>query len=298
VRHGAVPYCARSADKHGRAWAQPEQMTSVREQSREQDRWDEKGVSRLRAIEENPQAFVVTANPLARQNDKGDIMHALSPLAGKSILEVGCGRGDLSVYLAKHGARVSAVDVGPRLIASALRLAEINDVGCDFRVASATSLPFPHDTFDAVVGVAMLHHLSEHDVALAFQEAHRVLTKGGVCLFYEPVENSRVFNFLQNLIPAGKPRDPDYRPSWLNRRAWREYVAQEDQRALTTRELASAGGAPFTSVHITRYGFATRLVRVIGKQHRRYLDRIDTVLLRMIPPLRHLCRTALATCTK
>lgn len=265
---------------------------------REQKRWDEKGVARLTAIDEHPEAFLVTANPLARQNDKGDIMRALGSPAGKDILEVGCGRGELAVYLAKQGARVTAVDVGPMLIASAVRLAGVNDVECDFRVADATSLPSPPDRFDAVVGLAILHHLSEQGAARAFREAYRVVRNGGVCLFYEPVEDSRVFNFLQNLIPAGKPGDGDYRPSLLNRKAWAEYVAHLDQRTLTTRELARAGGAPFRSVEIRRYGFATRLVRLIGKQHRSTLDRVDTVLLRLLPPLRHLCRTALAICTK
>ena len=273
-------------------------MTTVREQSREQDRWDEKGASRLRAIDEDPDAFLVTANPLAGQNDKGTIMRALGPLPGKEILEVGCGRGDVAVYLAKQGARVTAIDIGPALIASARRLAGVNQVECDFRVGTATNLPLPSDRFDAVIGLAILHHLSEQDVACVLREAHRVVRTGGACLFYEPVEDSRVFDFLQKLVPAGRPGDGDYRPSLLNRKAWAEYVAGLDQRALTTRELTSAGGAPFRSVEIMRFGFITRLVRLIGKQHRQTLDRVDTMLLRLFPPLRRFCRTALSICRK
>ncbi len=268
---------------------------NVREQSRDQERWDEKGVKRLRKIDENPQAFLVTSSPLPHE---AEIMRTLAPVAGKRILEVGCGRGDASVYLANQGAQVTAVDVGPMLIASAKRLAEVNDVQCDFRVASATSLPFDDDTFDAIVGFAILHHLSERDVSDAFGEAYRVLKKDGVAIFSEPVENSRVFEFIQTLIPAGRPGDSDYRPSRLRRKAWAEHVAHEDQRTMTTRELASAGGVPFRSGDIAAYGLIGRLARVIGKQHRSSLDRIDAILLRVIPPLRYLCRTALGTYTK
>ena len=88
-----------------------------------------------------------------------------------------------------------------------------------------------------------------------------LLRPGGVAVFSEPIEDTRWFDFLQNLIPAGDPKSSSYRPSWLQRKAWREYVASLDDSSMTTAELVRLG-KPFARCRLQHFGFLVRLNRV------------------------------------
>jgi len=97
----------------------------------------------------------------------------------KLVLDVGCGTGGNSCYLAqKHGCRVVGVDIAEHMIMYAEKRAE--DLGLtdrvSFQVGDAYSLEFPEDSFDAVLTVFTSQFL---DPARAFPEFHRVLRQGG-----------------------------------------------------------------------------------------------------------------------
>jgi ubiquinone/menaquinone biosynthesis C-methylase UbiE len=153
------------------------------------------------------------------------------------------------------------------------------------------NLPFESQTYDIVIGIAVLHHLSEPDVSKALSEAYRVLNKTGMAVFFESVENSKLFDFIQNLFPAGKRGSRWYRPSILQRRAWNDYLSSVDDRDMTNRELVSEGKKHFRSVRISPYGFLIRLERLIGKNYAQNLQRLDDVIFRMFPPLRWLSQS-------
>lgn len=59
---------------------------------------------------------------------------------GRRVLEVGCGTGTNSVFLAKRGSLVTAVDLSPRAISAAKRRADQAHTAVDFQVADATTL--------------------------------------------------------------------------------------------------------------------------------------------------------------
>jgi SAM-dependent methyltransferase len=212
-------------------------------------------------------------------------MARLGPVSQLEILEIGSGRGDFSVYLSKEGAVVTGVDVGENLIRASRLLAEVNKVDCRFVRASVVELPFDAGSFDCVVGVGVLHHLSQKHLERAVREAHRVLRSDGRALFYGPIENSRVFDFVQNLIPVGGAGKDRYRPSILQRRAWTEYQRQRDDRPLTDQELIEAGGTFGNVAIIGRYSLLSRLWRVLGRRWRAPLEEFDAALLRAFPPL-------------
>ena len=87
------------------------------------------------------------------------------------MLEVGCGEGELAERLAAIVLDVVAIDQSPRMV-------ELTRArGVDARVADVQELPFPDDSFDAVLAAWMLYHVADLDRGLS--EIGRVLRPGG-----------------------------------------------------------------------------------------------------------------------
>ena len=229
----------------------------VKQRSKEQTRWDSYGEGFLKHLRENPDRYILQESPLHDRAYHDQLMGLLEPLQGRRILELGMGRGRLSVYLAKQGAKITGIDIAPRLVEAARMLARINEVDCDFQRANIIKLPVEDEQFDTVLGNMVLHYLSQPDLLKAFEDIRRVLKPDGIAIFVEPVENSRVFDLLQNLIPAGKRNTPYHRPSILQGEAWQRYVAAVEDRSLTNQELIAAGQRQFPSIQLTPYGFTT-----------------------------------------
>jgi SAM-dependent methyltransferase len=97
---------------------------------------------------------------------------AIAEARPRSLLEVGCGQGQLARRIADElGAEVVAVDQSARMVELARGL------GIDARVADAHALPFDDGAFDCALAHFVLFHLSELDRGLA--ELSRVLRPGG-----------------------------------------------------------------------------------------------------------------------
>lgn len=258
--------------------------------SKDQSRWNNMGKAAYLAIKENPEKHLVTRSPYAGQTGMDFLVDRLAQeLKGKRVLDLGCGKGYFSVFLSSLGAEVVGVDLGPDLIEAARLVGEINQSSVQFDVANIISLPFAEQSFDLVIGVAILHHLSEADLKLAVNESHRVLKDGGRAYYYECVENSPAFDFIQNMFPVGK-KGVYYRPSILNRKAWIAYQAQLDERDLTDVELMQAG-QKFRRCNLMHFGLLIRLGRLLGKASQSYLTAIDRRLLAAVKPLRKFSQT-------
>ena len=96
---------------------------------------------------------------------------------GKTLLDIGCGPGWLTVMYARNGATVTAVDLTEQAIELTSTALSANGVDASVQVASAESLPFPDQSFDVVVSSGVLHHTP--DVGSAIREAYRVTREGG-----------------------------------------------------------------------------------------------------------------------
>lgn len=90
-------------------------------------------------------------------------------------LDVGCGTGVLAQRLAEAGYEMSGIDPSPGM----LEVGAANAPRVTTAVASGTSLPFPNDSFDLVITVAVLHHVADAgDVAATLAEMIRVCKPG------------------------------------------------------------------------------------------------------------------------
>jgi SAM-dependent methyltransferase len=97
-----------------------------------------------------------------------------------TVLEIGCGTGLFSRSLAQTGARVIAIDLSWDLLTQVGGGDKVTIVPA---LADAEFLPFHSDTFDAVVGSSVLHHLQP---VVALAEVFRVVRAGGYVAFAEP----------------------------------------------------------------------------------------------------------------
>ncbi|MEU4314961.1 methyltransferase domain-containing protein [Nocardia sp. NPDC024068] len=98
-------------------------------------------------------------------------------------LELGCGTGFFLLNLMQSGIAKSGsvTDLSPGMVKVALRNAERLGLDVDGRVADAETIPYDDNTFDLVVGHAVLHHIP--DVEQSLRECLRVLKPGGRFVF-------------------------------------------------------------------------------------------------------------------
>jgi SAM-dependent methyltransferase len=96
-------------------------------------------------------------------------------VAGRRVLDAGCGSGPLFAALRDRGAIVTGIDKSAGMLDQARR--RLGD-DADLHVAELGSpLPFPDHTFDDVAASLVLHYLEDWGPALA--ELRRVLKPGG-----------------------------------------------------------------------------------------------------------------------
>ena len=109
--------------------------------------------------------------------------HLLGDVAGRDVLEVGCGAAQGARWLAAAGARVTAFDVSHGQLREARRLDARTGVRVEHLVqADAQFLPFRSAVFDVVVS-AFGGFPFVADSARAMREAARVLRPGGRFVF-------------------------------------------------------------------------------------------------------------------
>lgn len=110
-------------------------------------------------------------------------LRILGDVAGKDVLELGCGGGQGIVHVKGLGARRCAgLDLSAGQIAHAREHAEAEKVDVEFVVGSASDLSmFKARSFDVVFSAYALGFVP--DLGAAFAEAHRVLRGGGVFAF-------------------------------------------------------------------------------------------------------------------
>jgi len=96
---------------------------------------------------------------------------------GSKVLEVGCGVGLTSAYLAEKGCKVTGIDISKGMIRKAKERAEKKKLKIEFLVADAQKLPFKNNAFDAVICESVMAFVPNKKKAM--KEFVRVTRSGG-----------------------------------------------------------------------------------------------------------------------
>lgn len=123
------------------------------------------------------------------------ITRALGDLGGRTLLDVGCGLGEASVYFAMLGATVTASDISPGMCDAARRLAEANGVTVTPHVSASEDLGFgPEVQFDVIYSGNTLHHV---DIGVTMPRLLKHLKPGGTFVSWDPVAYNTAINFYR-----------------------------------------------------------------------------------------------------
>ena len=202
------------------------------------------------------------------------IVPRLGDIEGKRVVECGCGTGQLLAKIAERGAETHGFDLSEGMVALAKR--NLSARGFDHVTLQAMTLEhmtYQSETFDMVVGVAVLHHT---DLAESRKEVRRILKTGGRGVFFEPMRGNPIIALFRTLTP--KIRTPTEVP-----------FSVQDIRFFTE---------PFThrqSQEIYFTGLASLALLALFRSRRLFdlaswfTDPVDRFLVRTFPFLRRLC---------
>jgi len=96
-------------------------------------------------------------------------------------LDIGCGEGYNTRLASKLGAKITAIDISKVFIKYAIEYEEKEPLGIEYKVASATNLPFPDTYFDFALATMSLMDMADNEKGI--EETYRVLKTGGFFQF-------------------------------------------------------------------------------------------------------------------
>lgn len=141
-------------------------------------------------------------------------------MTGMAAVELGCGTGYISAWMARRGAVVTGIDISEEQLATARRLAGEHGIDLTLIHGSAEEVPLSDASFDFAV--------SEYGAALWcdpyvwIPEAHRLLRPGGGLSFLTNHPLSVVCNPLDGSVPIVDTMQRDY--FGMHSQDWREAV--------------------------------------------------------------------------
>lgn len=164
-----------------------------------------------------------TRNPVARLLVQG-FLSSFDRLVGRTgagtVLEVGCGEGDLSLRVAGTGRSVVGTDISSRMVANARDKARGLGLPIQFREADLFQIDPRDASYDLVISCEVLEHLEEPEAALS----HLVRLSRGYILLSVPREPVwRVLNLLRGKYWGDLGNTPGHLQHW-SRRSFLEMV--------------------------------------------------------------------------
>lgn len=193
---------------------------------------------------------------------------------GLRVLEVGCGTGGISLYLASQGMNVFAIDrqqYDSQALAAAREFATSHSITVHIELADAVALPFTDASFDCIVCSSVIEHL--HDPSASMMEMHRVLKPGGLVFLDFPLFRGPYGGHIDDLVKI--PWFHMLPTDTVKRRLYKRNGEREYKVYLTLNRMTHCQfrqiirGCGFTILQFRRMYYLThpgrKLVRSLGE---------------------------------
>src|SRR5580698_10053183 len=131
-------------------------------------------------FDEVDQRFIASARHFAHTDRPFGKIIPFDQIAGKRVLEVGCGMGFHTELMARAGAHVTAVDISPKSVAATRARLALKGIDADVRELDAETIAFK-DEFDLIWSWGVIHHSSRTGRVL--RNLHAALKPGGELRF-------------------------------------------------------------------------------------------------------------------
>ena len=141
--------------------------------------------------------------------DRESVIKQHLPLAGASVIDVGCGEGWLTQLLAPETRSVIGIDPSATAIERATAAKTSNNE--TYLVGSADNLPVDDAWADIIVYYNSLHHVPAAIQPKAAMETTRVLAPGGVLCIVEPLASGAAYELFQLVEDEADVYDASYR---------------------------------------------------------------------------------------
>jgi 2-polyprenyl-3-methyl-5-hydroxy-6-metoxy-1,4-benzoquinol methylase len=146
-----------------------------------------------------------------------EMMEIIGDVRGLTVLDYGCGTGQLGIYLATQGAKVHGFDLSPKGTECAQWASRKYGLDCSFRALDAEEIDYPDNTFDLAVGFGVLHHVIKYPKAA--NQLARVLKLGARAVFHETLWDNPLINVARRFTME----DSDAGDAHLTGRSLKEF---------------------------------------------------------------------------
>jgi 2-polyprenyl-3-methyl-5-hydroxy-6-metoxy-1,4-benzoquinol methylase len=157
----------------------------------------------LEWFDEIDRRFVQSARLYATEQKPFDRILPFERLAGRRVLEIGCGMGLHTELLVRAGARVTAIDLADTSVAATRRRLELKGLSAHVERQDAEQLAFDTGAFDFVWSWGVIHHSAR--TARIVREIARVLSPAGECrvMVYNRSSTTVALRFLEDYLATG-----------------------------------------------------------------------------------------------
>ncbi|MBN1383332.1 MAG: methyltransferase domain-containing protein [Elusimicrobia bacterium] len=137
------------------------------------------------------------------------LLDLIGDIKGKDVLEIGCGNGLLSVYLAQKGANVTAIDNSIVSVTKTEELIKYNKADSMVKAYKLDAMEIDKlgRVFDVVIGEHVLHHIGLFSIFAKL--LFKIIKKNGQGVFLENNNRNPMLMFARNFL-AGKYGIPKY----------------------------------------------------------------------------------------
>lgn len=151
--------------------------------------------------------MLIASDTIERTCPEREIYDSILTLDDKRILELGCGRAELTRAIASQGRgrQLVALEVDEIQHAKNLALPDLPNVA--FKLAGAQAIPEPDNSFDVVFMFKSLHHVPVELIATSLAEIRRVLKPGGYAYISEPIFAGKFNEVLRLFHDEGRVRE-------------------------------------------------------------------------------------------